>query len=114
MALVIGTYYGLYLPVLVNWFLNYNPVIKYYVYYILSFIFFLNALVRFQIFFKSRCMRLTHFAIQKVNREWTIAITNHLSWFNLKHTHLSFSFLFLATQMAFYSVYFTCISRVCG
>ena len=45
MALVIGTYYGLYYPILINWFINYNPVIKYYVYYVLSFIFFRNALV---------------------------------------------------------------------
>ena len=48
MALVIGTFYGLYLPVLINWFLTYNPVIKYYVYYVLSFMFFMNALVSYR------------------------------------------------------------------
>ena len=45
MGLVIGTYYGLYLPSGLNYFLDYDQRIKYYIYYVLNLIFFMNALV---------------------------------------------------------------------
>ena len=45
MGLVVGTYYGLYLPITVDSYIKYNPEIKYYVYYIFSLVFFMNALV---------------------------------------------------------------------
>ena len=45
MALVVGSYYLLYLPASIEAFINYNPEVEYYVTPICNFVFFMNALI---------------------------------------------------------------------
>ena len=45
MAIVMGTYYGVFVPQIVNVQLNYDPVVKYYVDTILYLLFFCNGIV---------------------------------------------------------------------
>ena len=45
MALVVGSYYLLYLPASIESFINYDPKMEYYVTSICNFVFFMNALI---------------------------------------------------------------------
>ena len=55
MVLVIGTYYALYLPGGLDLFLTYEPKISFYNLYTFCFIFYMNALVRFNYFSSFFC-----------------------------------------------------------
>ena len=55
MVLVIGTYYALYLPGGLDSFLTYEPKISFYTLYTFRFMFYMNALVRFNYFSSFFC-----------------------------------------------------------
>ena len=77
MALVVGSYYLLYLPASIEASFNYNPKVEYYVTSMCNFVFFMNALINPFIYsWQSKDFNMAYKKLLRINNNTVDAVTS--------------------------------------